>query len=103
MNLRVRKERNLILLLFLGVLPLLLLSAPLPYLSALATDDALGLRADRNRDGFIDRQEAALVPGLLPIFAMHDTNGDGKLDRSELARVRTALRKMQPRVMEARL
>ena len=102
MNLRHRQERNLFLL-FLGVLPLLLLTAPLPYLSVLATYDALGLRADRNRDGFVDAAEAAAVPGLTAVFAAYDLNNDRRLDRAELARVRTVLRTDRPRIHQARL
>lgn len=103
MNLRHRRERTLFLLLFLGVLPLLLLTAPLPYLSALAAYDALGMRADRNRDGFVDAREAALIPGLTQVFAAYDLNGDGRLDRAELARVRTVLRTKQAPVLATRL
>lgn len=115
MNFRLRQERNAFVFLVVVVTPLLLLSAPLPYLSGLTTANSSGLRAerakletvsmeqtfvraDRNRDGFIDASEAAQVPGLLPIFAIVDLNGDGKIDRVELARVRPA----RSRMVEAR-
>jgi len=106
MNFRLRQERNAFVLLVLIAFPMLLLTAPLPYLSALTTNDHSGFRsertgldhaamvaqtfarADRNGDGFIDADEAAAVPGLLPIFAVLDINGDGKIDRGELARLR---------------
>ena len=106
MNFRLRQERNAFVFLVVVATPLVLLTAPLPYLSALMTNDQAGFRAertgldhaamvaqtfahaDRNRDGFIDADEAASVPGLLPVFAIADVNGDGKIDRSELARLR---------------
>ncbi|HUQ26082.1 MAG TPA: EF-hand domain-containing protein [Burkholderiales bacterium] len=115
MNFRLRQERNAFVFLVVVVTPLLLLSAPLPYLSKLATANAPGaraerarldtvsmdqafVRADRNGDGFIDASEAAQIPGLLPIFAIVDVDGDGKIDRSELARVRPT----RSRTVEAR-
>jgi hypothetical protein len=106
MNFRLRQERNAFVFLVVVVTPLVLLTAPLPYLSAPTNSDASGFRAerarldhaafvaqafaraDRNRDGFIDADEAASVPGLLPMFAVMDVNGDGKIDRGELARLR---------------
>jgi len=115
MNFRLRQERNAFVFLVVVVTPLLLLTAPLPYLSAPATSASSGFRAerarldhtefvaqtfaraDRNRDGFIDADEAAAVPGLLPMFAVADLNGDGKIDRVELARLRL------PRTAEARI
>jgi hypothetical protein len=105
MNFRLRQERNAFVFLLVVATPLVLLTAPLPYLSALKNRDASGVRAqhahlqpvnveqafasaDRNRDGFIDAGEAAAIPGLLPIFAILDLNGDGRIDRTELARMR---------------
>jgi Ca2+-binding EF-hand superfamily protein len=117
MNFRLRQERNAFVFLVVVATPLVLLTAPLPYLSALTTKDDSSFRAertgfdhaamvsqtfaraDRNRDGFIDADEAAAVPGLLPVFALIDINGDGKIDRSELAR----LRLQRERPTEARL
>jgi hypothetical protein len=115
MNFRLRQERNAFVFLLVVAAPLVLLTAPLPYLSALTTthqassrSERTGLshaamltqtfaRADRNRDGFIDADEAAAVPGLLPVFALIDINADGKIDRGELARLRL------PRTAEARI
>ena len=105
MNFRLRQERNAFVFLIVVATPLVLLTAPLPYLSAMskqASRDAnfsratfqpvnveqAFARADRNRDGFIDASEASAVPGLLPVFAIADLNGDGRIDRSELARMR---------------
>jgi hypothetical protein len=117
MNFRLRQERNAFVYLVVVATPLLLLTAPLPYLSALTTKDDSSFRAertrldhaafvaqtfaraDRNRDGFIDADEAASVPGLLPMFAIADVNGDGKIDRGELAR----LRLQRSRPTEARI
>jgi hypothetical protein len=39
--------------------------------------------ADVNKDGFVDRIEAAAIGGLAQVFDKADTNGDGKLDRME--------------------
>jgi hypothetical protein len=42
-------------------------------------------RADRNRDGFIDKSESGVVPGLSANFERADRSRDGKLDREEFA------------------
>jgi hypothetical protein len=42
-------------------------------------------RADRNRDGVVDKSEAGVVPGLSANFERADRNKDGKLDRGEFA------------------
>jgi hypothetical protein len=113
MNFRLRQERNAFVFLVVVATPLVLLTAPLPYLSAPATrdhnlhrasDDAASVaqafaRADRNGDGVLDANEAAAVPGLLPIFALVDANGDGRIDRGELNKVRPA----RNRVVEAKI
>ena len=43
-------------------------------------------RADRNKDGLIDKSEAGVVPGLSALFERVDRNRDGKLDREEFSR-----------------
>jgi hypothetical protein len=43
-------------------------------------------RADRNRDGFVDKSEAAVVPGLSANFERADRSRDGKLDPAEFAK-----------------
>ena len=40
-------------------------------------------QADRNKDGFLDKSEAGVVPGLSANFERADRNRDGKLDRAE--------------------
>ena len=40
-------------------------------------------RADRNKDGHVDKSEAGVVPGLSANFERADRNRDGKLDRAE--------------------
>jgi hypothetical protein len=40
---------------------------------------------DKDRDGFVSREEAAAVPELLEAFERLDRNKDGKLDAGELA------------------
>ena len=113
MNFRLRQERNAFVFLVVVATPLVLLTAPLPWLSAPMADANLKrtadadpasfaqafARADRNGDGFIDAQEAAAIPGLLPIFSLVDADGDGRLDRQELTKVRPA----RSRVVEARI
>jgi EF hand domain-containing protein len=43
-------------------------------------------QADRNKDGWVDKSEAGVVPGLSANFERADRNKDGKLDREEFAR-----------------
>ena len=40
-------------------------------------------QADRNKDGFVDKSEAGVVPGLSANFERADRNRDGKLDQGE--------------------
>ena len=40
-------------------------------------------KADRNKDGFVDKSEAGVVPGLSANFERADRNRDGKLDAQE--------------------
>ena len=42
-------------------------------------------KADRNKDGFVDKSESGMVPGLSANFERADRNRDGKLDREEFA------------------
>ena len=48
---------------------------------------------DKNKDGFVSREEAKGVPMLEKVFDKFDRNRDGKLDRTELE----AAEKAQPR------
>lgn len=48
---------------------------------------------DKNRDGFVSREEASGVPTLAKVFDKFDRNRDGKLDRVELE----AAEQAQPR------
>ena len=66
----------------------LLAAMPLATLSAARQSAATPVfdLVDRNRDGFVDRREAAAVPGLAERFERMDANRDGKLDRVEFAR-----------------
>ena len=43
-------------------------------------------QCDRNRDGLLDKSEAASVPGLSAYFERGDTNRDARLDKVEFAR-----------------
>ncbi len=42
-------------------------------------------RLDANKDGYIEKSEAAKDPALSKVFDKADANHDGKLDRIELA------------------
>jgi hypothetical protein len=100
MNSRLRPRRSAFLL-FLGACFVALMSAlPLvtaqvqkdpakkeaPSAAAGASTDAPDFeRADRNKDGIVDKSEAGVVPGLSANFERADRNKDGKLDREEYA------------------
>jgi hypothetical protein len=56
-------------------------TAPAP-----APDQPRFEQADRNKDGFVDKGEAGVVPGLSANFERADRNRDGKLDQAEFAR-----------------
>ena len=100
MNLRYRLRRSAFLL-FLGACFVALTSA-LSLASAQAQKDAAKKeapsaaagtsteapdfeRADRNKDGVVDKSEAGVVPGLSANFERADRNKDGRLDREEYA------------------
>jgi hypothetical protein len=95
MNHRLRQERT-VFLLFLGAVFVSLMSA-LPILTATlptvrhapAVESAPGPvtfeQLDRNRDGYVDRAEAAALPGLDRVFSRADRRPDGRLDKVEYA------------------
>ena len=100
MNVRHRLRRS-VFLLFLGTGFVALVSA-LPLVSAQVQKDAAKKeaasaaagaspdapdfeRADRNKDGVVDKSESGVVPGLSANFERADRNKDGKLDREEYA------------------
>ena len=100
MNPKLRPRRSAFLL-FLGACFVALMSA-LPLVTAQVQKDAANMaapsagagastdapdfeRADRNKDGFVDKSEAGVVPGLSANFERADRNKDGKLDRAEYA------------------
>jgi hypothetical protein len=54
---------------------------------ASATAEQSGFdKADRNKDGFVDKSESGVVPGLSANFERADLNRDGKLDAGEFAK-----------------
>jgi hypothetical protein len=58
-------------------------TAPVPA----ATSEQPGFaQTDRNKDGFVDKGEAGVVPGLSANFERADRNRDGKLDQEEFAK-----------------
>jgi hypothetical protein len=101
MNQSLRPQRN-VFLLFLGTAFVTLMTA-LPIVvaqNAAAPEDkpsaAQGAtapqspadhpgfeQADRNKDGFVDKSESGVIPGLSANFERADRNRDGKLDRGE--------------------
>jgi hypothetical protein len=46
---------------------------------------------DKNKDGFVSREEASGVPTLAKVFNQFDRNRDGKLDSAELEAAEKAL------------
>ena len=56
-------------------------TAPAP-----GTDQPSFERADRNKDGFVDKSEAGVVPGLSANFERADRNRDGRLDKAEFGK-----------------
>lgn len=96
MNRRLRQDRNAFLL-FLGTAYMALMcalpivAATLPKLNAARAVNAAPAQPtfeqfDRNRDGYVDRYEVALHPGLDAVFNEADRRPDGRLDRAEFAR-----------------
>lgn len=80
---------------FLGFLlsawVLTLLAGPLVFALEPATGGSSAAspsfaRADRDRDGFVSRREAAAIPGLEQVILRADLNFDGRLDQVEYAR-----------------
>ena len=94
MNHRLRQERT-VFLLYLGAVFISLMSA-LPIVTAsLGTPRyavAQGPREltfeqlDRNRDGYVDRNEAEAQAGLNTVFDRADRHPDGRLDKVEFAK-----------------
>jgi len=61
-------------------------TAPAATTAKQTDDDAAEFaRLDKNKDGMIDKSEAALEPRLLTNFDAADTNKDGKIDKAEWA------------------
>jgi hypothetical protein len=115
MNQRLRQQRN-VFLLFLGACFVALFAAlpivtaqtqkslkqePAPAQSApaqsapaqsaatgnsAASDNPSFEQVDRNKDGFVDKSEAGVVPGLSANFERADRSKDGKLDQAEFAK-----------------
>lgn len=60
--------------------------APSAAAGASQNDQPSFAQIDRNKDGFIDKSEAGVVPGMSANFERADRNRDGKLDDAEFAK-----------------
>jgi hypothetical protein len=96
MNQRLRQERT-VFLLYLGAVFVSLMSAlPIVTASLSAKPHYVAMQAapqqltfeqlDLNRDGYVDRKEAAAQPGLDAVFDRADRHPDGRLDKVEYAK-----------------
>jgi len=93
MNQRLRHERSAYLL-FLGAVFISLMSALPIVTSSLASArqwvperprDMTFEQVDLNRNGYIDRAEARVYPGLAAVLDRADRTRDGRLDKVEYA------------------
>jgi len=95
MNPRLRQQRSTFLL-FMGAVYVSLMAA-LPLATAqlsiaryAMSEPSAGQptfeQLDRNRDGYVDRREAAALPGLEAVFDAADRRARGKLDKVEYAK-----------------
>ena len=95
MNARLRQQRSTFLL-FMGAVYLSLMAA-LPVVTARLSIAQYAMSApnggqptfeqlDRNHDGYVDRREAAALPGLDAVFDDAGRRADGRLDKVEYAR-----------------
>ena len=60
--------------------------APSAAAGASQNDQPSFAHVDRNKDGFVDKSEAGVVPGMSANFERADRNRDGKLDQAEFAK-----------------
>ena len=58
----------------------------MPTAPAPVTEQPNFEHTDRNKDGFVDKSEAGVVPGLSANFERADRNRDGKLDKAEFGK-----------------
>jgi hypothetical protein len=95
MNARLRQQRHNFLLFLGAVYVSLMVALPLATarlsLAGFATGEASGgqptfEQLDRNRDGYVDRREAAALPGLRAVFDAADRHLRGRLDKVDYAK-----------------
>ena len=76
-----------------SIKPILIASAlalaAAPAFAAKSSDDPGFNKLDKNNDGYLTRSEAAKNPYLRKNFKAADTDGDGKLSRTEYLKVMT--------------
>jgi hypothetical protein len=95
MNARLRQQRSTVLL-FMGAVYVSLMAA-LPIVTAQLSVARYAMSApnggqptfeqlDRNRDGYVDRREAAALPGLAAVFDAADRRARGRLDKVDYAK-----------------
>jgi hypothetical protein len=95
MNARLRQQRSTFLL-FMGAVYVSLMTA-LPVVTMQFSAARYVMSApnggqpsfeqlDRNRDGYVDRREAAALPGLEAVFDAADRHARGRLDKVDFAK-----------------
>ena len=91
MSPRLREQRSTFLL-FMGAVYVSLMAAlPLATAQLALARSAMSApltfeQLDRNHDGYVDRRDAAALPGLDAVFGNADRRARGKLDKVEYAK-----------------
>ena len=95
MSPRLRQQRSTFLLFVASVYVSLIAALPIATaqlslaryaMSAPSAAQPTFEQLDRNRDGYVDRREAAALPGLEAVFDAADRRARGKLDKVEYAK-----------------
>ena len=95
MNARLRQNRTTFLFFLaaiyvslMGALPIVTAGLPTVRYARMAAayGEPTFEQLDFNHDGYVDRNEAARLPGLDAVFERADRQGDGRLDKVEYAK-----------------